>query len=284
MTLLTRIRRRTSTRDVVPWGAGYGERRWAELARLLGDPATLGAFRAAEPLPPGHGVALDERCVELPWLVAMLGAGAGRTLDAGSALNHAVVLDAVLPLVDRLDVVTLAPEAECHWRRGVSYLFEDLRLLPFRDDLYDTVACVSTLEHVGFDNTPFSHDPLHRERAPMDFLDAVRELRRVTAPGGRLLLTVPFGRRQQFAGFQQFDLELLERAVDAYGPAEAELGYYRYTSQGWELSDAAGCADAEYVEWVAAAWSGARMPQPPPVESDGAAAARAVACCVLVAG
>jgi len=145
-----------------------------------------------------------------------------------------------------------------------------------------TVVCVSTLEHVGFDNTFFTGSDVHREHHRDDFLVAVDELRRVLKPGGTLLTTVPFGVYEDHGAFQQFDPDLLERAVERFGPAEVVHAFYAYTGDGWQLAEEADCAACEYVEWVAAAWAARKFAEPYPIEQDLAAAARAVACVRLV--
>jgi Methyltransferase domain len=72
-------------------------------------------------------------------------------LDASSTLNQAHVVDRFLPRIERLHIVTLAPEADAFIDRGISYVYEDLRDLPYRDSSFDSVACVSTLEQVDMD-------------------------------------------------------------------------------------------------------------------------------------
>src|SRR5438093_12516774 len=74
------------------WGGGaYAGIKDLAIGRVLDDPALLGRFRSGRRLPRGYGFALDERIVELPWVMGMK--PAGRTLDAGSALNQRVMLD-----------------------------------------------------------------------------------------------------------------------------------------------------------------------------------------------
>src|SRR4029077_3689623 len=88
-----------------------------------------------------------------PWL---FGQGlAGRVLDAGSTFNHEHILDRALPLVDDLTIVTLEPEAWAYPLRRVSYVFADLRALPFADAQFDLAVSISTLEHIGMDNTMY---------------------------------------------------------------------------------------------------------------------------------
>jgi hypothetical protein len=82
---------------------------------------------------------------------------------------------------------------------------------------------------------------------------------------------VPFGRRTEL-GFQlQFDLALVEQVREAFQPATSRLDVFRYSASGWEVSDAAAAADAEYFDVRTA----------PRFDADVAAAARAVACLEL---
>ena len=265
----------------VPWSRGYGQARDRFQREALGDPGVLEAFRAGR-LPAGFGHGFDERCVEYGWLLSRLPAGPLTLLDAGSTLNHEPVLDQAVFKDKNLHVLTLAPEQNCFWQRGISYLFADLRDVPIRDGFYDHIACLSTLEHVGCYNVGYSHNAQHAENRPEDFVAVMRELRRVLKPGGSLFLTVPYGAYEFHGAFQQFDGRLLAKAVEAFGPArEVSETYYRYGAGGWQCVGAADCADCRYVDWVAVAVLRHRRPDPLPVEPDRAAAARAVACVQL---
>ncbi len=263
----------------IPWSSGYGRARERLISEVLANPDLLEIFRRGAGLPGRFGVGLDERCVEYPWVVAHLHDGTGRLLDAGSTLNHAFVLDHPVFRQKKLYILTLAPEARCFWHKGVSYLFDDLRSMPFRDDYFGSIACVSTLEHVGCDNSLLTRNDAHRENRTEDFTLVMREFRRVLKPGGVVLLTVPFGVYRHFGAFQQFDQKLLLRAVEGFGEArEITQTFYRYTAAGWNVADAVSCAQSRYVEWVASASLPGLLPTPLPVEPDMAAAARAVAC------
>jgi hypothetical protein len=57
-------------------------------------------------------------------------------------------------------------------------------------------------------------------------------MHRITKPGGRVLLTVPFGRYQNHGWFQQYDLTRLIRLLAAADFAVAELEFFRYQN-GW---------------------------------------------------
>jgi SAM-dependent methyltransferase len=273
--------------EVIPWSPAFELHRWKLIRATLADAGMMERFRTAERLPSGFGVGVDERCIEYPWLLAQLDEHPGALLDAGSTLNHALIFDQPALRRKNVHVVTFAPDGQCFWERGISYLFHDLRDLPMRDATYDCVVCLSTLEHVGCDNEGYTGDPAHRESRPDEFLRVIPELRRVLKTGGTLLFTVPFGVYRLFPTFQHFDRALLTRAVDAFGARrDVRETFYRYTAQGWGLATAAECAGCQYVE-AYAPWIDrpqAPRPQPLPVEPDRAAAARAVACVRLVKG
>ena len=267
----------------VPWSKGYYIYRTHFLMNSLENHQLLKCIRSKVQLPPGYGVGVDERCIEYLWLFAHLDDGSGLILDAGSTLNHDFILDQAILRQKFIHILTLAPEGNCFWHKGISYLFGDLRDIPIRDGYYDTIACISTLEHVGFDNTYFSESQVHKEHRTEDFLLAMRELGRVLKSGGSLLLTVPFGAHHCYETFQQFDRKILHQAVEAFGKAsEVEETFFRYTPSGWEEAIAEECADCEYAEWAAKAWEQKEWPESLPVEADRAAAARAVACVRLI--
>jgi len=265
----------------VPWSPGYAIYKRQLITQALADETLLQRFRHGEPLPPGYGIGVDERCIEYPWLLAHLHDGPEVLLDAGSTLNYDFILDHSVFQRKVIDILTLAPEANCFWQKRISYLFHDLRDIPIRDAYYDTIACLSTLEHVGCDNTAYTHRGTHREQNPEDFVLAMQELRRVLKPRGTLLLTVPFGVYCHFGMFQQFDRKLLSRAVEAFGKAsELTETFYRYTAEGWNVANAEDCAECEYVEWINRPRN--QWPSPLPVEPDRAAGSRAVACVRMV--
>jgi SAM-dependent methyltransferase len=124
-----------------------------------------------------------ERVVEIPWLLSKLN-HPNRILDIGScdATYLPDLLTAGAAEVWALDVrpfqappgvravVCSAAEMPSHWT-----------------GYFDLLTCVSVIDHVGLDAYGQAEQPGLLEQV-------CAEMYRVLAPGGRLLLTVPFGR------------------------------------------------------------------------------------------
>lgn len=265
----------------VPWSIGYNLYKENFIVQALTE-ESLKLFRAGEVLSPNYGVGVDERCIEYPWLFANLPTNAKCILDAGSALNHHFILNNPLWDHKRLHIITLAPEGNCLWQKGISYLYDDLRNIPIRNDYYEAIVCLSTLEHLGCDNTIYTKNETYQENNLEDYLIAIKELNRILKPGGSLFFSVPFGVYRNFGSFQQFDRKLLDCAIEAFDASEVVENFYRYTAEGWQVAKASDCAECEYVEWIAKAWQQQQLPDTIPKEPDLAAAARAVACVKLV--
>jgi SAM-dependent methyltransferase len=185
-------------------------------------------------------------------------------------LNHRHVLERLLPRIDELTIMTLAPEPVAFTSLGISYLYGDLRALPFRDDWFDEVVCLSTLEHVGMDNAVYGAGGPRAEDPRVEAAQALRELLRIVRPGGRVHLSVPFGRRENHGWFRQLDRADVDDLLAAAGAARPEERTFVYSSRGWREGGGRRAARARYNAGQARA-------------RDGAVAARAVLCATIAA-
>ena len=269
-------------RGRLPLTVGYREYRTRYVRKIIGNDNVLKLFNAGQELPVGFGVRLDERVVEYPWVLSRLARYGEklRVLDAGSTLNYEAILQHPAVKRHKWSIVTLVQETECFWDLGISYLYEDLRSLPCKEEWFDAITCVSTIEHVGMDNVLVTREKSHRENRPQDFLSAVREMRRVLKPGGALFLTVPFGRYEHHGWLQQFDSSMLSALISEFRPQTVEKTFFRYTEQGWKLAEEEECADL-YFSDVMRNKHASRKDRVRGFPPDYAVAARAVACIEL---
>lgn len=199
------------------------------------------------------GVYTTERVVEVPWVLSRY-RGERRILDVGHA-NAPRVYAAALwclrwPGLFGVDVVA--------GRRPHRSTVADVRRLPFRSRAFDLTMCISTLEHIGLDNRVYGW---LNESSPAD-ATTLAEIRRVTVPGGRILVTVPFGRRQDHGWFIQYDLGSWSELIETIGLEVEEQAAFRLGPDGWQSAAADSLGDLEY--------------------GDGVPAARAVLCAALV--
>jgi SAM-dependent methyltransferase len=249
----------------VPWSAGYEEFKWREITAALEDAGLVKGF-AAGAVPGAWGAGLDERIVEYPWLFSKLGAGKGkRLLDAGSTFNFPEIARHPLVQERELTIFTLEPERHCFAAEKISYVFGDLRKLPFRDAWFEEVVCHSTIEHVGMDNAMYGE----REKGEGDHLAAIRELIRVLQRNGVLLLTFPCGKAENHGFFRQFDrmmIDEVEGMLSSGGSVRSD--FFRYRQDGWHAAAWEDCADAESFNPHTGVGKG----------TDGAAHCRAVCC------
>jgi SAM-dependent methyltransferase len=235
---------------MVPQTVGYNDHKAMAIERSITDTRVLEQFIQGK-LSPGYGYRIDERIVEYPWAFTRLPVSARRILDAGSTFNHGHILRAMALAGREITILTLDREGFVSAPQKVSYVYDDLRDLPFRDGRFDAVVCLSTLEHVGLDNSVYTTDPTKIENDATSHLEAVRELVRVTRPGGRLLLTMPYGTYRNWGWFQVFDEAMVNTIVDLVAPGNVTQTYFKYSGDQWQFASRAECADCDsYVPGV----------------------------------
>jgi SAM-dependent methyltransferase len=260
-------------RGCPPWSAGYHTSKRHAIEKAIDRRAII----PGKHLQAGFGIAVDERIVEYPWLfghMSALGRAAPRILDAGSILNHDFILKRAPFKGSDLTIMTLAPEKYCQWYDGFSYVYGDLRDTFFKDQTFDVVICVSTIEHIGLDNTLlYTSDQQRDERDETGFLAAAREFRRILKPGGTCYVTVPYGLRRNLGWYQVFDAEMVNQLAEAFRPTSYDAEYFRYSKDGWQRSDAGEVRTASVFDMHSGQGRG----------DDRAASSRAIACLRLVA-
>lgn len=260
----------------IPWSPGYAKYKNVLMMETLADKSLMNAFRQGARLPDGYGMRVDERIVECPWTISRVSPGPGLLLDAGSVLNAPMFLNA--PELSQQKIIIYSLEMDSiKLDPRLSYLHGDFREPVLRDGIFDHIVCISTLEHIGM--WPIPKPPYEvslklpqPEKDLKAYRGVLKTFHDLLKPGGRLLLTVPFGMPEDQDWLQIFGKEQIEDVKTSFGgECETEM-YYRHAADGWQVATAEECKDLRYFNIV----------KTPEFDTDYAAAARAVACLELV--
>lgn len=251
-----------------PWSLGYNSYKWDTIKKYLEQ----NRFDNGN-LFEDYGFRIDERIIEYPWLLSKLTKKEGSLLDAGSILNHKLILLHPNLLNKKIYISTLSPEGNCFWKKGISYIFEDLRNCCYKDDYFDWVVCISTLEHIGLDNSMiYTNNPSKKENKKCSHLSAIKKYYRILKPGGTLFITTPYGQYKNHGWFQVFNAEMVDTIINTFNPSLYVETHFRYLPQGWQkssriLSKNATCFDINYQKNY---------------DSDFAAFSRAIVCLEMI--
>lgn len=257
-----------------PWRAGYTTYRNEYIIHSVNSSDLIERFRIGTSLGENFGFGIDERIVEYPWLISRLSDKPIDLLDAGSTLNFDFILAHPTFKQKRIVIYNLSPETTFSSSQ-VSYIYGDLRETILKSEYFDVITCISVLEHIGMDNTGiYSDDASYKESAPSDYQQALSEFRRLLKSGGKLFLTMPYGRYENHGWFQQFDEVMVSNVINYFQPTAYEITYYKYDESGWKPSTSADCSDCRYSVFNS----------DKAVSDDHAAAARAVVCLELTKG
>lgn len=190
-------------------------------------------------LPSPYGTYLPERVVEL--LLARLSYEPGmKVLDVGHANGmecHRAMLRS-LPGPHHLtgiDIAQPAYDTSAYYLRSVQ---ASIGAAPFGGKMFDLIWCISSLEHIGMDNSGYVQKNAARETTPEA---ALSEMMRLLRPGGRLLITVPYGRYEDHGWFRTFDEAHLQRLLEPLRPrATIQEFYYEHRRRsGWKAVEPA---------------------------------------------
>jgi len=182
---------------------------------------------------------MSERCIETPWAASYF-LGGERVLDVGISLASLDFLGLLLELrrthkveleaADIIDPHKVASRYPDDWRDevlAVPVRIGDFRYLELPVRAYDIATCISTLEHIGFDEAadadapsafvrPDTRDKAQQERAPGTTTRVLDQFHRALKPGGLALISVPLGRDEP--GIIRDSLGLYATQWE-YGPA-----------------------------------------------------------------
>ena len=180
----------------------------------------------------------SERLVEYPFLVrnlvsphidaTILDIGSGESdltetiSKFGNKKWQVVGIDIAL-LAKKLDFVSLARM--------------DARLMGFREEVFDQIICISTIEHIGIlsDAYGITENDEAGDRRTMS------EIHRVLKKGATVILTLPYGIRSIGKEHRVYNSSTLTNLTTAFSVIKKE--YYAYDEGKWKKCNSQSTAD-----------------------------------------
>ena len=179
-------------------------------------------------------IGCSERIVEIPFVHRNLPYPfRGRLLDVGYRESEIIYETASLGF-DTWGIDIRPSVAEYP---GVHYVLGDVRQYPFEARSFDVVIGLSTVEHIGL--IAYGNSA----KDPDGDLHALQAIHRILKPTGRLLLTIPFGKRGATNWYRVYDQKALLALLKGSGfTAETE-----------------NCWSQEGIRWAPATWQKAEQ-------------------------
>jgi ubiquinone/menaquinone biosynthesis C-methylase UbiE len=172
---------------------------------------------------------LHSRCIEYPYAASKL-TDEKRILDVGTAKADKAWIDwlEALPIevhgtdYDEMNV----PLKRMKFTQG------DVRKLPYKDNYFDAIMAVSVIEHIGLDDAQVNavNQP---EKSDSGDVEAVKELKRILKPGGKLIMTFPYSEKNFiFSGSARvYDLDRISKFNQLFDEIQYEYYEYQYRNE-----------------------------------------------------
>ena len=186
-----------------------------------------------------QGYGDTERYVEIPWALSKY-SNEQTVLDIGYANAEEryikFLLSLKIPNLHGLDISERKIE-------GLISHVGDIRNTNFEDNYFDLIFCISTIEHIGRDNSVYKAN--FTEDLEKGDLDALKEIYRITKTGGKIIITVPFGKFFNYGWFVQYDETRLNKLLNSCPFEILEKDFFKYEN-GWHKCDKNDLKDTLY--------------------------------------
>ena len=210
----------------------------------------------------------SERCIEVPWALSRY-RGQKSILEIGLSLADITLVSAQLALkkignadLHALDIVDIERVLNRFSNLGVDvrtmyrFALGDVRNTPYADNSFDLIFLISTIEHVGFDefepnvyaDTVFKRPEQFPSVFPIyeqsrEDRKVLKELKRILAPRGSILLTVPMGKggiiagkdsKQRWGFSKEYTSQELTSLLQESGLSVVDQRFFcNYDTHGW---------------------------------------------------
>lgn len=206
-----------------------------------------------------------ERVVEIPAFAEWLLSAPDRRnlLDVGCVLNREEISALIQSRCSSFWFCNPIIEREIAYQGPVYYHRSALEDAFPGGETFDLITCLSTIEHIGFDNSQYGStvEPRYCEPSIEPLLAACRRLAQLMKSDGRILLSVPFGQSEAIVhpvtnrvAMQVFDFMAMQEAIRSLRDAsvDATLKVFKAEDNGWRESDPQD-ASCRYADGVPAA-------------------------------
>jgi len=208
-----------------------------------------GPLTGLNPLCDPVGVGDSERYIEIPWALSKYSAEQ-TVLDIGYANAEERYIKSLLslkiPNLHGLDI------SEKKFDGIISHV-GDIRNTSFDDNFFDLVFCISTIEHIGRDNSVYKKN--FNENLDNSDFEALEEIHRITKINGKVVITAPFGKFFNYGWFIHYDENRLNKLLGSSPFEIVDMEFFKY-DEGWHKCEKSELTNSLYKDNNAIAAAG----------------------------
>lgn len=205
-----------------------------------------------------YGPGATERVIEIPWALSKYDGGR-RVLEVGCsfAYENPEYIRGLLALnIPELHGIDISSVEAPNFIKKIA----DIRESGYDTEFFDFILCVSTIEHVGRDNAkhykPVAEIPNESCGVSKPDVNALAEMLRILKSGGKLIVTVPFGKFADYGWFINYDSRALGKLLTGITRDNIREEFFKYSSAGWAPCSAEELIDISYGDNSAPAAAG----------------------------
>lgn len=196
----------------------------------------------------------DERVVEYAYFTSWIKSSTifEDILDVGNVLNNKLITYILNKFCKNVWLCNPAIEAKIFIENSLYYHISKLSSAFTNGMQFSQVTSLSTIEHIGYDNSQYGSTESAKYYSPNDdvLIESVQKLGTLVNNGGKLLISVPYGYREVLThpktfkiSSQVFDYSAINKAIQTL----LDMGFnvvfdvYKATENGWILTDPEVC-------------------------------------------